>query len=92
VGHPAGLKSPACSQRYQWILWNFAPIPFDSAAAWVHGALCASVRLIGRDPNPRRFDLLIAAVAVTAGYPLLTRNAEDFHGIHPALSLLEVLG
>jgi predicted nucleic acid-binding protein len=48
--------------------------------------------LIGRDPKPRRFDLLIAAVAVTAGYRLLTRKAADFHGIHAALSLVEVPG
>jgi predicted nucleic acid-binding protein len=86
------LINAAREQRYQWIVSNFAPIPFDSGAARVYGALCASVRLIGRDPKPRRFDLLIAAVAVTAGYPLLTRNAADFHGIHAALSLLEVDG
>jgi predicted nucleic acid-binding protein len=56
----------------------------------INAARCASVRLIGRDPQPRRFDLLITAFAITAGYPLLTRNAADFQGIHAALSLVEI--
>ena len=47
------LINAAREQRYQWIASNFAPIPFDSGAARVYGALCASVR--GRlvaIPNP----------------------------------------
>src|SRR6478609_9814094 len=71
------LVNAAREQRYQWIAATFAPIPFDADAARIYGALCASVRQIGRDPKPRRFDLLIAAVAVAARLPLLTRNAAD---------------
>ena len=84
------LVNAAREQRYQWIASSFAAIAFDADAARVYGAFCASVRLIGRDPKPRRFDLLIAAVAVAAGLPLLTRNPADFKGIHEALSVVEV--
>jgi len=48
------------------------------------------VRAAGRDPKPRRFDLLIAAVAVAAGLPLLTRNPKDFRGIHDALTVVSI--
>ena len=48
------------------------------------------MRSIGRDPKPRRFDLLIAAVAVALGIPLITRNQNDFAGIHAALSVIAV--
>jgi hypothetical protein len=34
------------------------------------------------DRTPRRFDLLIAAVAVTLDVRLITRNENDFRGIH----------
>jgi hypothetical protein len=76
--------------RYHWIGNTFEPIRFDAAAARTYGALCASVRATGRDPKPRRFDLLIAAVAVALGIPLITRNARDFHGIHRSLTVLGV--
>jgi len=77
-------------QRYHWILATFDPIPFDARAARVYGALCAQVRASGRDPKPRRFDLLIAAVAVSLGVPLITRNQADFRGIHDALDVIAV--
>jgi predicted nucleic acid-binding protein len=48
------------------------------------------VRGLGRDPKPRRFDMLIAAVAVALGIPLITRNENDFRGIHGALSIIAV--
>ncbi len=52
-------------------------------------ALCATVRA-GRDPKPRRFDLLLAAVAVALGIPLMTRNEADFTGIHASLAIIAV--
>lgn len=75
-------------QRYHWILATFDPIPFDARAARVYGALCAQVRAGGRDPKPRRFDLLIASAAVSLGVPLITRNQADFRGIHDALHII----
>jgi len=80
----------AREERYHWIVDTFHPIPFDAAAARIYGALCANVRAIGRDPKPRRFDILIAAVAVALGIPLITRNDTDFRGIHSALRIIAV--
>ena len=84
------LRNAAREQRYHWIANAFDPIPFSTGAARVYGALCAHVRAVGRDPKPRRFDLLIAAVAVDLGIPLLTRNDNDFRGLHSALSVIPV--
>ena len=87
---PDPLVNASREQRYHWIGATFEPIPFDAAAARTYGALCASVRAAGRDPKPRRFDLLIAAVAVSLSIPLITRNEKDFGGIHKSLTLLTV--
>lgn len=84
------LINTAREQRYNWIASTFAPIPFDPSAARIYGALCANVRNVGRDPKPRRFDLLIAAVAVALEIPLITRNEKDFRGIHGALDVVAV--
>lgn len=84
------VLNAAREQRYHWIAAAFDPIPFDAQAARVYGALCANVRDIGRDPKPRRFDLLIAAVAVSLGIPLITRNEADFVGIHRTLAIIAV--
>lgn len=84
------LRNAAREQRYHWIADTFDPIPFGAGSARIYGALCANVRAVGRDPKPRRFDLLIAAVAVDLGIPLITRNENDFRGIHSALSVIAV--
>jgi predicted nucleic acid-binding protein len=84
------VLNAAREQRYHWILNTFDPIPFDTSAARLYGALCANVRARGRDPKPRRFDLLIAAVAITLGVPLITRNEADFVGIHDQLEIVAV--
>ncbi|WP_197745475.1 PIN domain-containing protein [Mycobacterium shinjukuense] len=84
------LLNAAREQRYHWIVNTFDPIPFDARAARIYGALCAMVRTVGRDPKPRRFDLLIAAVAVAVDIPLMTRNEADFLGIHPGLTIIGV--
>lgn len=84
------LVNAARQRRYHWVEDTFDPIPFDSDAASTYGALCASVRSAGRDPKPRRSDLLIAAVAVALRVPLLTRNEHDFLGIHDALQVVAV--
>ena len=84
------LVNAAREQRYHWISNTFDPIPFDANAARTYGALCASVRAAGRDPRPRRFDLLIASVAVALRIPLLTRNEKDFRGIHESLTIVTV--
>lgn len=87
---PDPLVNAAREQRYHWITNTFDAIPFDTNAARTYGALCASVRAAGRDPKPRRFDLLIAAVAVASRTPLITRNEKDFLGIHDSLTVVAV--
>lgn len=84
------LRNAAREQRYHWISNTFEPIPFSTGAARIYGALCAHVRAVGRDPKPRRFDLLIAAVAVDLDVPLITRNENDFRGVHRALTVIAV--
>ncbi|MGH8859960.1 MAG: type II toxin-antitoxin system VapC family toxin [Jatrophihabitantaceae bacterium] len=87
---PDPLVNAAREERYNWISNTFDPIPFEGNAARTYGALCATVRATGRDPKPRRFDLLIAAVAVAMRIPLITRNEKDFRGIHASLTLVSV--
>lgn len=84
------LLNAAREQRYHWITNTFEPIPFDTHAARIYGALCATVRAVSREPKPRQFDLLIAAVAVALCIPLITRNAADFRGIHESLTIVAV--
>lgn len=84
------LLNAVREQRYHWITSTFDPIPFDTRAARIYGALCATVRAVGRNPKPRRFDLLIAAVAVALNIPLITRNGADFMGIHDSLTVIAV--
>ena len=87
---PDPLVNAAREQRYHWVRTSFDPVPFDEGAARVYGALCADVRAAGRDPGPRRFDLLIAAAAVSLGLPLITRNGRDFAGLHSSLNLVSL--
>jgi predicted nucleic acid-binding protein len=71
-------------------LVEFDPLPFDGDAAARYGSLVGSVVAAGRDPRPRRMDLMIAAIASSRGLPLYTRNAEDFKGLDGLLTVIEV--
>jgi predicted nucleic acid-binding protein len=52
---------------------DFAPLPFDAAAARAFGQVAASLRRAGRKPVARSYDAMIAAVAVANGLPLYTQ-------------------
>ncbi|HEV2639372.1 MAG TPA: type II toxin-antitoxin system VapC family toxin [Actinocrinis sp.] len=69
---------------------DFDALPFDSDAAARYGTLVALVLNSGRDPRPRRMDLMIAAIASTRGVPLFTRNADDFKGLESAVTVVAV--
>jgi predicted nucleic acid-binding protein len=69
---------------------DFDPLPFDRDAAARYGSLVARTIASGRDPRPRRMDLMIAAIASTAGVPLYTRNASDFNGLDTLVTVVEV--
>ena len=68
---------------------DFDPIPFDAAAARAFGRVCAQLRASGRKTSARAYDALIAATAVAHGFPVLTRNPDDFAGIE-ALTVVTV--
>ena len=66
---------------------DFEPLPFDGEAAARYGTLGALVISAGRDPRPRRTDLMIAAIASSQNLPLYTRNAADFKGLESVLTV-----
>ncbi|RSD20359.1 type II toxin-antitoxin system VapC family toxin [Amycolatopsis eburnea] len=69
---------------------DFSPLPFDGDAATRYGTFVAMVLATGRDPRPRKMDLMIAAIASVRGLPLYTRNAKDFRGLESLLEVVEV--
>jgi toxin FitB len=71
--------------RLQWVSDAFDPLPFTVGAARMYGQLVALVLAAGRNPRPRRMDLLIASVAAHHRIPLLTHNPADFANLGPLL-------
>lgn len=69
---------------------DFDPLPFDGEAAARYGTLVALVISAGRDPRPRRMDLMIAAIASSRSLPLYTRNPADFKGLDNVLTVRAV--
>lgn len=69
---------------------EFDPLPFNGDAAARYGTLVALAIAAGRDPRPRRMDLMIAAIASVQGLPLFTRNADDFKGLDSSLTVVAV--
>lgn len=81
IHHDDPLVAAAREARYRDVLNEFDPVPYSARAAHLYGALAASVRKSGRNPRPRRIDLMLASVAAELGAVLLTRNPADFAGI-----------
>lgn len=71
-------------------IMDFDPLPFDREAAARYGTLVALTLAAGRDPRPRRLDLMIAAVASSRSLPLYTRNGGDFAHLHDTLDVVSV--
>lgn len=69
---------------------SFDPLPLDIEAARAYGRIYAAVIAHGRNPRRRLADLLIAAIAVANGLPLVTRNAADFAGLGDLLEVIEI--
>lgn len=67
-----------------------SPIPFDASAARTYATLVALVLEAGRNPRPRKFDLMIAACAASNRLPLFTRNAGDLKGLGAKLDIVAV--
>ena len=68
---------------------DFAPIPFDAAAARAFGRVAASLRQAGRKPAARTYDAMIGATAIANDLTLYTCNPADFRGIE-ALQEVEI--
>lgn len=66
----------------------FDPLPFDSEASRAYGRVYAAVAAAGR--KARAVDLLIAAVACSAGLPLYTRNPDDFQALEGLVEVIPV--
>lgn len=69
---------------------DFDPLPFAADAATRYGTLVALTIAAKRDPEPRRMDLLIAAIASARGLPLYTRNGKDFRGLESMLDIVAI--
>ncbi len=69
---------------------NLDPLEFGNDAARAYGSMVALVVAAGRNPRPRKFDLMIAATAVANNLPLYTRNADDFKGLESQLTVVPV--
>lgn len=69
---------------------NFDPLPFEQRASSAFNALVGLAVAVGRNPKPRKNDLMIAATAVANGLPLYTANVDDFKGLESMLEVIEV--
>ena len=69
---------------------NLNPLEFGNEAAQAYGNMVALVVAAGRNPRPRKFDLMIAATAAAHSLPLYTRNIDDFKGLESQLTVVGV--
>ncbi len=78
------------TERMLEIEHSFDPLPFCAVAARRFTSMAKLVVAAGRNPKPRKFDLMIAAVASVNDLPLYTRNPDDFKGTENLLTLMPV--
>lgn len=69
---------------------TFQPIFVDAAIARAFATVAHAVKIAGRQPRGRVMDLWIAATALALGFPLYTRNREDFVGLDELVVVREV--
>jgi hypothetical protein len=70
---------------------TFDPLPFDAASARAYGRVYAAVLAGGRKARgARAVDLLIAATALAADLPLVTRNPVDFRALDGLIDVVAV--
>ncbi|WP_377270988.1 type II toxin-antitoxin system VapC family toxin [Peterkaempfera sp. SMS 1(5)a] len=84
------VSRAARTEKLSSAVADFEPLPFDADSAARYGTLIALTIAAGRDPRPRRMDLMIAAIASVRGLPVFTRNADDFKGLESVVTVLGV--
>jgi predicted nucleic acid-binding protein len=90
IHHDDAMVAAAREARYRDVLNQFDPVPYSARAAHLYGAIAVSVRRSGRNPRPRRIDLMLASVAAELDAILLTRNPTDFVGIGDIVRVIAV--
>ena len=88
--HDDPMATAAREARYRDVLSDFDPVPYSTRAAHLYGAIAATLRTSGRNPRPRRIDLMLASVAAELGAILLSRNPTDFAGIGTVIHVIAV--
>ncbi|MDQ4119708.1 MAG: PIN domain-containing protein [Actinomycetota bacterium] len=84
------VRALARRRRLRAIVERFDVLPLDVQGAEVYGAMAEAVRSAGRSPPPRRFDLLIAAIAARHGLPVLTRDRSGFTDLERLVTVVQV--
>ncbi|MGK8500685.1 type II toxin-antitoxin system VapC family toxin [Nocardia asiatica] len=78
------------TERLQEFENVFEALPFTAEAARRFTLMAGLLTVGGRSPKPRKFDLMIGAIASIHGLPLYTRNPKDFHGLEQVLTVVPV--
>ncbi|MFC8527078.1 type II toxin-antitoxin system VapC family toxin [Nocardia sp. NPDC057227] len=78
------------TERLLEIEHAFDALPFSATAARRFASIAKLTVAAGRNPRPRRMDLMIAAIASSNDLPLFTRNPDDFKGLDPLLTVVAV--
>lgn len=78
------------TERLQEFESTFDALPFTAEAARRFTLMAGLLTVGGRNPKPRKFDLMIGAIASIHGLPLYTRNPKDFYGLEQVLTVVTV--
>lgn len=78
------------TERLAAAIIGFESLPFDTTAAARYGSLVGLTLAAGRDPKPRKMDLMMAAIASVRGLPLYTRNGRDLVDLDSLVEIVEV--
>ncbi|MEV6273958.1 PIN domain-containing protein [Nocardia sp. NPDC051832] len=78
------------TERLLMVEHDFTALPLCTDAARRFTSMAKLVATSGRNPKPRRMDLMIAAIASTNDLPLFTSNVDDFKDLDPFLTVMPV--
>ncbi|WP_406280793.1 type II toxin-antitoxin system VapC family toxin [Nocardia sp. NBC_00881] len=78
------------TERLQEFESSFDALPFTADAARRFTLMASLITVSGRSPKPRKFDLMIGAIASIHSLPLYTRNPKDFFGLEQVLTVVSV--